>query len=1047
MRLQYIFTYLRTGLPLAAFVACLWLACGCTDELNAPEGTDVAEGLPAVVTLKLDLGEMTPISRADIPDEQANRVTSLWVAVYNVKTGLRTGLYISDDDEEFTKFHEYKELNLTTFSGESYIVATANYKMRYATSGPGETPIPLPDALAAADTWEKYCKLAVFFDEDGKTYFEAPVDALVMNGYYTVHNKDNEHAANSKPEMKTLTITEGMNKPSGAIHLRRMISQVKFRIKYNSKNINTFEITNWSVENLPTNSWLHERPDDYASAATYGEALNSFDTRKVRTGFNSSGKQIVVNTVEEGKDIVSVFDFCQLENRRTGNEAATDYRSREKEYKNDDGTNSGKFVALVDGKDSTDPNNNATYITFHVVMEMNVDENGNDLSTTAIKRRIVETDYVVHLGYVNKDPKDFDCRRNSKYTYNVMINNVDDVIVESKVEENIDKERTPGVEGFVSDVTDSYYELDAHYCAVNVNLTAADLRDFNYYISATRLNGTDIIIDSQDPNCHIPEEGEEDYKYLSWIEFRETSGANVLSEYKPASDSKTYTLPEMKANANSLKAGWYTVFVNEYVYENDGALGGNESSSTNWKNYVNRPARNMWLIVQTKTSKDKESLYYESKYGVSQQSIQCYYHVDNPNYKSAIGVEHTNETFGLTLRNNFNYQGGGTGTSEIAGRYNLLQFINSQKENSRLNWSTYLSLKEYEYVPAVNNQGYSAAASNKPLPKIQRVSFDEINYVHSSYEPNSTDRIQAINACMNRNRDLNGDGKIDYGELRWFVPSSNQAVRLILGRQALEDPLLNPKGVTQLSYPSQNGFNTRFMFYTSDGKNLWAMEGTSLSTYREWPASMSTPWEIRCVRNLGSDMTVIENKRANEPAFIVDTDNNIVDLSGFDDKCLRQQPYTDGYMPIHHVNDQTYNRPYIKFEYQDVVVSLSDERIKDQQKAGESWSDYISRTNPCSFYNTNTKKGWRVPNQKEAAIMGLYQKNDKGFDANDRTFYNTCTVSYFDISGYAYGSNPSNDKLDFDLHAVVRIRTSDGGGTIGDDSSTKGIRCVRDIVE
>lgn len=1045
MRLQYILTYLRNWLPLVALVACMWLAAGCDDVLDAPVGSDVPEGMPAVVTLKFDLGEMTPISRADLQEGQDKDVTSLWVAVYNVKTGTRTGLYTSDNDENFKNFHEYKELAIETLSGESYIVAAANYKLRYATSGAGQTPVLLSEALAAADTWEKYCKVAAFFDKEGKSYFEAPVEALVMSGYYT---EDNKHAANSKPEMKSLIITEGMNNPSGSIHLRRLISQIKFKIKHNSKNIKTFEITNWRVENLPTNSWLHERPDNYATSASYGEALNSFDTRMVKSGFNGSGTQISVASSEENKETVYSFDFYQLENRRTGN--AKDYQSREKEYKNDDGTNSGKFVSLVDGKDSTDPNNNATYVTFHVVMEMNVDENGNKLGSD-VKRRVVETDYTVHLGFVDKDATDFNCRRNTKYTYNVQIENIGKVIVEAKADD-ADGEKNPAVEGFVSDVTDSYYELDAHYGAVNVYLSSADLADFNYYITATRLNGTEIIIDSQVGNA--VSEDDDDYMYLSWIEFRETKDEKILADYKPASNSDTYTLPEMrdKGAKGELKSAWYTMFVNEYVYEKTSqAQKGNESGSTNWKNYVNRPARKMWLIVKTQTSKDHESIYYQSKYGVSQQSIQCYYHVDNDDFKSAIGVEHTNETFGLTLRNNFNYKGGGTGTSEIAGRYNLLKFIESNYWYNRLNWSTYLSINEYEYIPAINNQGYSAAAANKPLPKIKRVTFSEDDKSNSEYEPNSTDRIQAINACMNRNRDLNGDGKIDYGELRWFVPTSSQAVRLILGRQALEDPLLDPKGVKQLSN-KKNGYNTRFMFYTSDGKNLWAMEGTSLSKYREWSESMSTPWEVRCVRNLGSDMTVIKNEKANEPAFTVDTNNNIVDLSGFDDKCLRQQPYADGCIPIHHVNDQNYNRPYKKFEFKDSVITLDDSRIMEKPEKGESWSTYISRTNPCSFYNDKDKKGWRLPNQKEAAIIGLSQEGDKGFYDGKTTYYGTCTFSFFDKDAYAFGNNPNNKELNSYYHHDMKIRTSDGGGTVGDlvtdvTNYSIGIRCVRDIVE
>ena len=1028
-----IFPRLHKRLALAAAIACLWLAAGCSDVLDAPGG-NVPEGLPAVISLNFDLGEMTPISRADLHPDQDKKVTSLWVAVYNVKTGARTGLYTSDEDNSFSKFHDYKKITISALSGESYVVAVANYKMRYATFAVGETPVKMTTALEQADTWEKYCKLAVFFDKEGKSYFEAPAEALVMSGYYTVNNG---HGSTTKPEMATLTVTEGMSNPKGTIHLRRMISQVKFKINYNSKNIKSFEVTQWSVENLPTNSWLHERPADYMDNPTFGEALNSFDTRKVKDGLNNSDKQIVEGTSQVDGQTVYSFDFYQLENRRAGINRATDsYASREMEHKNTDGTNSGKYVALVNSRDSDDPNNNATYVKFHVVMEMNVDENGNSLSGAGIKHRVVETDYVVHLGYINKDATDFNCYRNAKYTYNVTINNVSDVLVEAKKE----GEKNPAVEGFVSDISQSFIELDAHYGVFNIQLTEDDIKNFKFYMEVPTMEGTTLFIDEN----NVPAPTDPDYKYFKWVELRKTRRANTVVAYDP---KQTILLDQVSKLSNT-DAGWYTVFINEYVYEN--AEDGNESKSTNWHKYVNKPNRRVWLNVSTHISADHNTIYNNSKYAFSQQSIQCYYDVDNTSYKSALGVEHVNESFGLTLRNNFNYQGAGPGNNVVAGRYNLQQFL----EKYGWKWENYLDYDKnsFESIPAIDNQGVKTAKTTHPVRKIVRVNFNEAGHDRLYvYEPTKSyypeDRIQAITACMNRNRDLNGDGIIQNHELRWFVPTSNQAVSLIIGRQALQDPMLDPKGLTKLS-STNSGYNTRFMFYTSDGKNLWAMEGTSLSTYREWPGSMSTPWEVRCVRNLGSDMSTISNQRANEPAFSVNTDDNTVDLTGFDSKCLRQQPYVDEVIPVHHINDQTYNRPYKKFEYKDTVIRLTDPRIKeqDQPKDGESWSDYITRVNPCSFYNTDTKKGWRLPNQKEAAIIGLYQSSDKGYYGAGFNYYGTCSFMYFDKEGYAFGLNPKNSTVNSDYHKDIKIRTGDGGGTIGDASTISiGIRCVRDM--
>lgn len=1061
MRLQYIFTYLRNRLPLVAVVACLWLASGCSDELNAPGGSDVPEGLPAVVTLKLDLGEMTPVSRADIPDDQANRVTSLWVAVYNVKTGARTGLYTSDDTENFTAGHQYKDITIEALSGESYIVAVANYKLRYATSGAGQTPVLLSEALAVADTWEKYCDIAVFFDEKGGSYVEVPANTLVMSGYFVA--KDNA-GHTGRPDMTKVTIRPDNYTPDGAVHLRRMISQVKFKINFDKNNISSCRVNSWRVSNLPSNAWLHERiaaeiADGTIKSAETDKPINSFDTRTVAgtAGYNNTDE---FTTATADSDAFSYsFDFWMLENKRTGiiepesgDDAKSIYRKREKEYKNLDGTNSGKYVSLVGDVDSDDLNNNATFVAFHVVMEMTVDEKGQKLPSGT--RRIVETEYIVHLGYIGNDANDFNCFRNSKYTYNVTISNVDNVMVEARKEGEVN----PAVEGFVSDITSNYLELDAHYCVFNIQLTRENIQNFRFYMEVPTMDGRTLYI-TQD---NVPAENSDDYKYFKWVELRKANGENVIAEYKPLSNSGTYLLSDVK---NFTQNGWYTVFINEYVYE-DESKGGNEYGSENWKKYVNKPDRRVWLNVSNDfISDDNSSIYYKSKYAFSQKSIQCYYDINNGEYKSALGVEHRNETLGLALRNTFNphlvhnngNQNTSLGKNSVAGRYNLNQYLKDYKKSMK--WSTYLNLTTLQDIPEFDKQGLKMEKRTEPLLKNKTGSSnldEETNLKNlETYDPNSSEKIEAITACLSRNRDLDGDGTIDNGELRWFVPTSEQYVRLILGRQSLEDPLLDPAGLTQLEFKGENEKNSRFLFYASDGQTLWAMEGTSLGLYRK-NGNTAAPWEVRCVRNLGSDMTQIINTAANTPAYTKRTVNGvkIIDMSGYDQASLRQEAFIDRPLPIHHINDQHHNRSYRAFEYKDEVISLSSSDFTDKNskyyvKDDDSWSSYITRVNPCDRYNVNGEKGWRLPNQKELSILGAVDNIKKN------SYQVSCTFSYFDSEGKVPAAN---ETISSATRHEMKINSSNGGGTqygfmkTGSDI-TKGIdggtyslgfRCVRD---
>ena len=1050
MKIINIYYHILRPLLAAIGIVVLMTASGCTDDIIRTGTVDCPEGLEAELTVRLDLGKREILSRGDLQPGQDNSITSLWVAVYNAQSGERTGV-VKLTDTKNIPFHEYQKLTIPTFSGESYVVAVANYNHRLAQSAANGELTAVSEALDAADTWEKYCNIAVYFDDAGSTFIDAPANALVMSGYY-VANGDATHSG--KPQMSTLKIQPGSSSPDGAIHLRRVITQVKFNITFNDANVKSGSVNSWSVSNLPSNCWLHERTD--------GD-LNSFDTRMAygTIGYNSSGRLTTISV--SGKTYS--FDFWQLENKRTGNDNAQDYASREREFKNVNGTNSGKYISLVDNINSRDPNNNASFVSFHVVMEMNVDENGNALTGT--NRRLVEADYVVHLGYIENDPKDFSCLRNSKYIYNIKINNVNDLIVEARRENAI--EQNPAVNGDITDVVDSYYELDAHYCALNVYLNQSDFDNFQYYIEATRLDGSTIIIDSQVSES-VPDSNSDDFKYLNWIEFRYvgTGNANAtkLADYKPASDAGTYTLVDMH-NKKTTRAGYYTMFVNEYVYENNDVVSsGNESGSTNWKNYVNRPPRRMWLLVQRGISSDTETKHFESKLAISQESLQCYYNVNAAGLTSALALEHTNETLGIALRNNFNpkYNASGTnisnnttGRNDAAGRWNLAQHITGSTgtsltwRNNRYQWSSYLNVNTFQTIPAVNNQGVTLNARTEYLPQIipQTISeYNQNNFNQTQYDP-STITIQAIRACMNRNRDLNGDGYIDRSELRWYVPTSTQYLRMILGRNSLEDPLFAPVGITRLTHPNISNYNSRYMFYASDGRVMWLMEGTSWSIYRNNTANTPSPWQVRCARNLGSDMSEINNVAASMPAFRKVEGRNIIDVSLFEAQSLRQEAY-HGPMPVHQINDQHFNRCYRAFEYKNEVITIDsitgDLAIRDN----ESWSTYLNRVNPCDSYNTGGESGWRVPNQKELAIIGMvgaHSSNTKG-----NTYQATCSFSFFDRWGYAPGYNTndpvSSGSITSAFRYEMKLSSSDGRMTQADLDKTKkqtiGVRCVRD---
>ena len=134
-------------------------------------------------------------------------------------------------------------------------------------------------------------------------------------------------------------------------------------------------------------------------------------------------------------------------------------------------------------------NNLATAVRIRCRVEydnqLNVDDGGMTGDDYKGVIRTGDALFTVHLGYCEgtgeERASDFNCRRNTQYTYNVIVNSVDNIVVEA----NKNSEPQPGMEGFVSDITGAVMELDCHYMTFNIQLTEDDLtNDFGYVIQA-----------------------------------------------------------------------------------------------------------------------------------------------------------------------------------------------------------------------------------------------------------------------------------------------------------------------------------------------------------------------------------------------------------------------------------------------------------------------------------------------------------------------------------------------------------------------------------
>lgn len=1088
MRLSKSYTYINVLIKLLTIVM-TGTAFSCSDD-DASELDFTVAGAPARISVDVVIPDMQVQTRAQLPEDHANRVESLWLRVYSATTGKATSKAVTIDPSHTDSHVLHKIDDIETISGPSYIAAVANIDntnaRRYSVADDGTVTYEdgvLKTFLEEADTWEKFCAISVLAPVvDGTTSVSMPLDVLPMCGVYYENDLNHglvdwEDSKNAQP-VYIPTTGKGVYELPGAIHLRRLVSHVTFNLI--PDNGVTIIPQSYSVRNVPKESWVYER-----SGKDDGNVIAALNSRNV-AGMTVTAQNNTANAladtkpfstayIESGKTAGTyTFDFYQMENKHEGLEGVLTYNDREAEYKavaGNDGSNdnniqvnTGIYKSLC-GTDKWEINNTATFVEIRCQVVPGNIKDKNPEDTAHGETTFGNAVFTVHLGYCEGEKEeekaqDFKCRRNTDYTYNVHIAGANSIYVEA-FSSSLTDETVPGMEGTVTRITGGTYDLDAHYGVFNVCLSNAERTGQDKEIG----NGFGFIIQAYENGVlyDINEDNYNDFDpiYYNWIEFIPTTGQDVLAKYEPNKVIKITQMIDLEGHPHTAgdtdksdtKDKWYTVHVNENVYETSA-----DETGGRWKKYVNQPSRYCWIKVNRRISPDKESLYVLSKYSFSQKSIQTYYNVNMSENIGALGVEHRNESRGLNLR-----AVSGHTTYNSNGRNNFWQYIQTNNVNE---WDNVLYATKVQTIGAVNTQGVNYPAYTLPsksdnvltVPMLKttltrrnvnnNAGMTNIGF-STAYEPQPggltkiTDLdqfMEAANACTNRNRDNNGNGTIDVDEVRWYIPTMGKYLRIILGRNSLTTPLMDYSGVGEkLYYPqgtpenahADKGYNTRFKAYSSDRKVLWAMEGLSVSDLTQnWTIGF---WEIRCVRNLGTNLSSIRvdndnNKDGTTPAFEYNSADSTVSLSYYDIQSVR--PYRDTPLPIHNITNQQYNMCARKFMY-----SGTKNRIKVVYKDYEDLLSEISQ-NPCKAFNDSKYGGhtnWRVPNQKEISIMrnlGLITSSDGNLLS--------CTQEYFDLYGKTQG--PAEKRL------LVASYTHTYALSIkSDNKPTVYVRCVRDV--
>lgn len=1095
--------------------ALLLLAClfGCNDDFVTEA---VPEGEHATISLQVDLSEMEQLTRSDISSDLENRVNDLWIGVYNVNSGKRTGSAFITNNKAF----DYPEpttgsVKLDTQSGESYIVAVANCQNNTALNIKGansEEVVNIKEHLDKADTWDKFRSLAVKQDFHEYAVVDAPTaglsQGLVMQGSYRASGHSGTHN-DDNPE--TVVIQPGNQTLSGRIHLRRLWTQNTINISPDGNAI-ALELIDMEIVNIPEYTWIQGREQgadasvnrvlEYANAgdAVSPELPSSPDERHPRywTSLQITPASMDVTTTKEtvdGKEITKTlysYSFWQYENKRTGHiaDATGDaaYAKRELEKKDDSNLDTGIYTALCpDGKLTL--NNYATYLRFRANITYRnkpgdkIDGVDGDFSDVTNRTALVT--YVVHLGYIGKDANDFNCYRNAQYTYNIKVKGVNNVIVEAFR----NGENQPGAEGEVNDVTETYFNLDCHFNVFNIYFTKEQLDKFNFLIRTYENNvpyeikyfGKGNSNNINEPHDTDNKDTDPNWKYYSWIQFvrNDNIKANTdlntaaLAAFPEPADYKDrlYYLKDLADQKSALTNGkdgqGFTVYVKEYTYEADyGETGyGNEEGNT-WVGYVNQPNRIAQFNVDLRESSDKGCIYYKSKYALSQESIQTYYNlsgVGSDEKVTGLGIEHDNEVFGLNLR----WPSSVAGLDSDNGRYNV--YLGYGGGKSGVKWNTVVDFTQLQSINAINNTKQTALAYQVPtsaritsVPKTVQIASSSLNSNNSGkynglgdkdFDPQSGSNAQyihALNSCMNRNKDENGDGIIDNAELKWYVPATGKYLRIIIGRNSLRTPLMNYNQTT-LPDGCANDANTLYHFVASDNKIVWVDEGASSSVFYGGGNWSHAPWQVRCIRNLGTNLTTVTEGEKVTPAYLTETNSTtnggVVKVSRYYGASLRE-PQTAP-LPMHKSSD-AYNRmARYGFEiaprgnsftsYTSEEATILSGKTVIPNASNTAYSDYSAAINNntfCSKLVTATgRTGWRVPNQKEIIIMlrmGIL----------GGAYYATCTQEH-----WANYGTPGSSSLPLSWN--YRLLTVDAGSSIatanGGGYALNGLRCVRDL--
>ena len=886
------------------------------------------------------------------------------------------------------------------------------------------------------------------------------------NGYFPmVENLENVSIARNTGNTKLADVkVDGVK---ATAKLKRLDAKVQFYVKVavdnktekpngevtTTQKLKAFIPESWRAVNIPKGAYVVERPEDKDDVGYFNTAVRKFETSEMVT---VDGK----STEKHG------FSFYMLENRELPKKSVGgNYHLRDKRNKNAYGkydNSQGMWEYASEG---------ATYLEIkgRVIMEVDV---SNEAPTQKLE---ADVKYYIHLGDLTSSMDNFSVERNTFYTYTITIKGVNSIEVEVQTSRDGDpskvNEAESGATGMVYVAKESIFTFDAHYgqrvFAFDADFivpetvtwyvktpfgkegvpnkvgdteipSGMDYKWVHFYVNEIDESNKDPLYATLDkPYSHKNRPYPGDQYQTDQQQTGKPWLMNVVQFTKFIKDEKRkLDAKPMQPNAfrKEFDQEWYdwyvlkypiesndkndtskpywrnriymTVYVDEFYYDTDPITGAKRQDL--WKEFVNQPNRLMHILCDSDKSLDEESTATGSVITLRQQSIQTPYNLTKNGLMTAWGCESLDETADSYLwffDTSENVTGGTrsdpslAGTSKYNGAYNTAKLWGLNPNNGGFGNTVYW------YDNGVNKGYLDFNVEND-----HRVNKYNIIFLK---EKNAVMRY----AAMMRNRDNNGNGRIDPDELRWYIASIDQLYGLYMGQYGVsDDAAIYTRKRASLTGIYEEGpyYGTpkwRYHIVSSTGKGnypiqLWAEEGISVSEYKAYAVQKPAAYAIRCVRNLGMDPknqfdTEHEEENVSIPEKLVKvhkvsgSGTNAVyrfDLSNINEKSLRF--YTSHELePMDEFSEMS--MPYKGFET-GPAYSIS---YAYQDPNGVRNLLLQGRT-PC------TDTHYRVPNVREGALMSLYISDDSWWKVfsnadKDRTYVS----SYYSNGEYGYNKD------------------------------------------